>query len=185
VTRFSPKAALAEGQQGIPPSDYLVAIRRIVERKQSQRSKDYLIIQVQVIAGAARDKRFRDTLSLDLTSDGAKVRLAILLQECGHTDEIDIDSDEEIESALVDRPFKARVERKVRDGYTDNTIARVLTGAAVSADDRRIMDEWVANAALEDSFDRGRDDRDVPPPGDDDIAGRGYRGGGGDPDVPF
>lgn len=174
MAKFDPQKAREEGNQGVPPADYLLAIRSF-ERKTSKKGSDYLAAQIGIIHGAAKGKKFRDIISLDVTNSGTAFRLSMLLENCGHEGEIDLDSDAELRKAILNRPFKANVSRKVENGYTNNGIARYLTGDKVSDAEREIMEQWVIDAAAEAEYDgaggHGEPDDygNVPPPGDDDI----------------
>jgi hypothetical protein len=197
MATFNPKAAREESREkasGIPPGPYLLAIRRIVDIRRSNSGNPYAIIWVQVIAGAARGKTFRCILSLNTGSDGAKFRLSILFEQVGWEDSIDLEDQKQLEEALLDRGFKAVVKREFKDGYWNNDIERYVTGDQISDADHQAIEEW---ERAPDEFveperknrTSGRDDRDAPPPGDEDAPGYGYgggsRSGGPDDDIPF
>jgi hypothetical protein len=173
---FDPKKARDENKnQGIPPNDYLIAIKSFV-RKTSKKGKQYLHCRFVVVAGPAKKRSFFDNISLDLENSGAMFRLGILSEQCGVEGPFDLDDDAAIEAALVGRPFKAKVNRTTENGYVNNGIERYLTGNAVTDRDRAAMDEWVtAEAEKEEWSGSGSSEPDpdydptAPPPGDDDI----------------
>jgi hypothetical protein len=167
MATFDPKKAREEGNQGIPPADYLLAIKTF-ERKESKKGKDYLLCKIGVIHGAAKGKTFRDIISLDVDNSGTAFRLSLLMEGVGHEEAIDLRSDEDLRKALINRPFKAKVNRKVENGYTNNGIERYLVGQAVTDGEREIMNDWVIDASATDDYDNPGGG-DVPPPGDDDI----------------
>lgn len=168
--KFDPKKAREDGNQGVPPSDYLLAVLNF-ERKMSKKDKPYLKCKIGIIAGAAKGKSFRDIISLDTSNEGTAFRLALLLESCGHEGEIDLDDDKAIAVAILKKPFKARVNRKHENGYVNNGIERYLVGKDVTDRDREVMTEWAIEKGAEADFEgeSSYDDSDAPPPGDDDI----------------
>lgn len=170
MANFDPKKAREEGNQGVPPGDYLLAIRDF-ERKISKKDKPYLQCKIMIIAGAAMKKKFRDIISLDIENEGTAFRLALLLEACGHTGQIDLENDQALHRAILDRPFKARVNRKQEGQYTNNGIERYLVGDAVTRADAETMKEWVIAAEMENEYDAGHggDAPHASQSGDDDI----------------
>ena len=151
---FDPNAKRENTNQGIPPGDYIVAIRDF-DYKESKKGKPYLACKMQVIAGAAKGKKFRDIVSLDIENEGTAFRLSLLLQECGVTSAIELDDEKAVREAIVNQPFKVRLSRKHENGYVNNGIERYLTGNAVTDADRAAMEEWVVNLAAEDDWNSG------------------------------
>jgi hypothetical protein len=144
MAKFDPKKAKEDGKYtGIPPGEYLVVIRDW-ERKTSQKGAPYLKPKVQVIAGPAKNKTFRDLLMLNVyESAPAGYRVASLLEAVGHRDEIDLDDDAAMRDAILNRPFKARIKRSFRDEWVDNSIERYVV--ETTDEERALMDDWLAN----------------------------------------
>lgn len=160
----------ADQPQGVPPSDYLLAITYLKRNFAKTDGKPYLRAKFQVIYGPLKGQEFYDSISLDLTNQGAMFRLALLSEQCGVTQAFDLDNDDEIKERLMRRPFKARVKRSVSGQYTNNGIERYITDP--TPQEVHAMQVW----HMEDEERRasgggssGSDSRDAPPPGDDDI----------------
>lgn len=182
MAMFDPKKAreAANEDQGVPAGDYLIAMKSF-QRKESKKNKtDYLRCRFIVIAGAASKKSFFDTVSLDTSNSGSMFRLSLLAEQCGVDKPFDLGSDADIRANLVGRPFKARINRKVENGYTNNGIERYLTGDAVTTRDKELMELWLLESQEEEEFNGGGGSSggdgfdsnglpDAPPPGDDDI----------------
>lgn len=191
MAKFDPKAQKEKGSgndnSGIPAGDYLLAMKNF-QRKTSKAQKPYLRAKFEAIAGPAKGKGFFDSVSLDLENQGAMFRLSLLAEQCGMTEAFDLDDDGELRKALVGKPFKARVSRKVENGYTNNGIERYVVGDKISKAEREMMDTWALEEAERRNFDGDGDQGpdDVPPPSDDGYGG-GYTSSGASPDddIPF
>lgn len=176
MAMFDPKKAKEDRPryEGIPPNEYLIALRSF-DRKTSKTGNEYLHCKFAVIHGAARGKTFYDNVSLNQSNKGAMYRLSCWAEGCGVEEAFDLDSDEAIRANLVDRPFKARLNRRTENGYVNNGIERYLNDKVTDAD-REAMNAYVAERAEAaewgdsgGSADGGNFSDDVPPAGDDDI----------------
>lgn len=165
MAKFNTSDAKDQNNRGLPPGDYLLAIRSL-ERKTSKARKPYLQTKIEVIAGPAKGKKFRDGMSLDFGNEGASFRFALLLEQCRVATIDDTDDDNEIRRAVLNKPFKARVKRSFDGDWVNNSVERYLVGVAVTDEDRAAMDEWEANHEGEAEQ---QEQDDVPPPSDDDI----------------
>lgn len=154
MAKFDPKAAKEAGSgsdnDGVPAGEYLLALKSF-QRKTSQKGKQYLRGRFVVIAGGAAGKGFFDSISLDTDNQGSMFRLSLLAEQCGTTEAFDLDDDGELRAALCGKPFKAKVNRKVENGYTNNGIERYLT--KITDREREIMDAWVIEEGERRSFD--------------------------------
>lgn len=180
---FDPKKAREEGNnQGVPASTYLVAIVWMA-RKESKKGKPYERIKVEIISGAAKGKTFFDMINLDISNEGAAFRLGLLLGELNGDNPIELEDDAQVRSALMHKPFKAEVNRKLNDGYVNNGIAKILVGDKVTEAEREAMEQWKINREAADNFEGGggSDFGDMPM---DDVPHSAD--GGADPnDIPF
>jgi hypothetical protein len=175
---FNPKKSAQEGgtYQGLPPDDYLLAIVDF-ERVESKNGRPYLKTKTKVISGPAKNKTFRDRLmvprmdrngNVHADDGGIAGRFGSQLMACGWEDDIDPASDRALREALIGKPFKARVKRKVSDGWVDNEVERYLTGDKITEDEASAMADW-AESFASNAPEAPPEEDDVPPPDDSDI----------------
>lgn len=177
MAKFDPNDKKHQKGNDVPGGEYLIAFKRL-ERRVSNKGNAYLNVLIQIIAGAAKKRTFFAMVSTTEKSYGFVSRLCTAM---GSTDPFDLDDERECRQALLGRPFKANIDRTTEGEYTNYRIGRVLKPTEA---EETIMANWVAEQAENDDFAGGPDDRDAPPPGDDDY---GYGGGakGVDDDIPF
>lgn len=182
MAMFDPKKAREQGgNKGIPAGDYLIAIKSS-KLQTSKAGNDYRRCTYVVIAGAAKKRTFFDNVFWH--TEGAQFRLAIMAEQVGCEESFDPTDDASFARHFHGRPFKARLSRKANGEYVDNGIDRVLTGKDVTDAERQTMQEWVVEQADAAEW-SGGDDRDVPPPGDDDLDRPTAGYGRADDDIPF
>ena len=186
MANFDPKKTADEASKnrdlsklGLPASEFLIAMKDF-DLKESQRGKPYIKAEFVVIAGPAKGKKFKDAMSLDLDNSGSMARLSMLCNEIGQEETFDLDDESMLRKVLLGKPFKARVNRKIENGYVNNGVERLIVGDKVSAAEREIMESWIVANAEERSYDSGSGgtthagggggyDEDAPPPTDDDL----------------
>lgn len=194
MATFDPKAHQNNNSNdGVSAGEYLLVVKSFSRKEGKQSGKPYLRALIKVIHGPAKGKTFFDSISLDMSNSGAMFRLSMLSEQCG-SGPFDLDYDDEIRDAICNKPFKARVSRKIDGQYTNNGIERYL-GKEITEFERRVMDTWLVDFAERQQYGGGDVDADglpgddVPPPGDEDLGYGGGRGGGRrggyDDDIPF
>lgn len=175
---FDPKQNKPEWE-GLPPGEYLIALRSFERKLSKEKRTPYLRAKYQVIAGPAKGKTFFASISLDMENAGSAGRLSLFAERCGVTQAFDLDNDDDFRRLFCDVVFKARVALKKANGYTNNDIERYLE---MNDAEIKKATEWALTAA---------DDEDA-------SAATGSSGGGGggngksgknafldDDDIPF
>lgn len=192
---FDPNKSSGGGGGGtadelLPAGEYLLAITWL-QLKTTQSGSTLARVKATVCAGPFAGKAFFTAIFLDLSKDGSRARLEMLCKSAGITAPFDVDSERSVKAALMNKPFKVRVERKTetdkRDGTTRevNDIARYVV--KLSPEDQKAARGWVLDRAEAEAA-RGGGGGGGQSHDDDGLGG----GGGGaqdndfaDDDIPF
>lgn len=137
-----------ENEDGIPASDYLIAFKALTG-KTSKNGNRYLNLRAVVIAGPAQKRSFFAMVTL---TDNALPYLRRMLRAMGSTEMFDTDDDNQCRKAMLMRPFKVNVSRKVEGGYVNNRIEKILEP---TDGEIQVMTNWIAEQAEAGDFETG------------------------------
>lgn len=169
---FDPKAHTGSGDSSdLPSGEFLLALRWF-ERRTSKKNTPYLRCKYVVIHGPKAGAEFFANLSIDTHNEGAAGRLSVFCAAVGVSEAFSLADDDALRRLFVDKPFKARVSRKVNGEYVNHDIERYLL--KVSDAERKLMDGWVLDQQEAEAMGERR--------------GSGQGSGGGDfadDDIPF
>ncbi len=149
-TTFDPKAPVADGPEGIPSFEGLIALMWFERKKAKSSGNDYARCKYEVIDGAKPGATFYANQSLDLGV--AAGRLSVWCAAVGQTEAFDIGSDKEVAGAFLRKPFKAQVERKQNGQYINHDIKRMTTADKLTPAERKVMEGWLLDKEQERSM---------------------------------
>ena len=150
------------------PGDFLVAFTRYNGRQENKNGKTFLKMAGVVIGGEPTTvigKRF--TQRVYITKESYD-RIGAMCAAMGWNEEFDLEDDEDCKRVFLRRPFKAKFKTETRDGKVYASVA--FFEHKLSDEERAVMTEWSATAAMDPDNDPDDIPSDgAPPPSDEDI----------------
>lgn len=121
-----------------PPDIYHVRIEEI-ERKKAQTGSVYLNLKLRVVAGEYDNCTIFETITL---LEQSLWKLGELCLSCGQTEIFDIDSDQQVQDALLNRVGKVRTKWEEYEGDKRTRVKKWLT---VEEEERQQINQVMGN----------------------------------------
>jgi hypothetical protein len=187
MPKFNPKENTGGGSQAenVPAGRYGIALVWFTRRQPKSGGHEYLSVKYEITDGPMKGKSFFSMLGLDMSKSGARVRWSLMCEVCEVQEEFELGStaegtasegDENIARLFKNKPFRAEVSLEKSNGYTNNTVARIVKAQNWTAEEKRLMAEWETEQA------EARNDFGMPPDEDADQNARDFLEGDSDID---
>lgn len=172
MPKFNPNDNTGGGGEAtnVPAGRYGLALVWFTRRQPKSGGHEYLSVKYEITDGPMKGKSFFSMMGLDMTKSGARVRWSLMCDVCGVTEEFELgltaegtaqEGDENIARLFKNKPFRGEVSLEKNNGYTNNTVARIVKAENWTTEEKRMMAEWETEQA------EARDDFGMPP--DDEL----------------
>lgn len=173
----------------LPAGRYLMVLEHIERKRGKESGRPYIRGRYRIIHGPLKGRTFFSSIGIDLSQDGTAGRLSAFCAAIGLRERFNIEDDNSLRRAWLNRPFKAEISQKKNGNYVNNDIRKyAIDEKDASKAEREFMASWRAEFLQKQEMEAGGFGDDDDDFGDGDDFGGNFSGGSrgdDDDDIPF